>query len=107
MIVIVVAAAEMVGHIRRSVVIDGAALIFRVEIFQDDAAHPVAFLQLHLCSHHDVLERIVEVALLLLLHEVLAFGIAIIVEEEHLRMVFKVMVGIERSTPSRHVVVQA
>ena len=94
-VIVVVASADLDIHIRGVVVIHGATLIFRIEIFYDDAFQPRGLLQLQFRTQEPVFEVVAEIA------------VTTLAEVGHHRVVLEELVGIESYVPCRLVEIQA
>ena len=94
-IVIVVTPTDMVAHGRSMIMIDGAALVFRIQILYHYIVHSTATFEIEFHPEHHVGKGIEEIAVFLTLIPFIALAIAIIIEHEHRAMVFKIFVGID------------
>ena len=104
-VVVVIVAGDMVGDIHGMVVIERAALILGIEILYHHIMEPAAVLEIEFGTEHDVLE-VIHIETAVLLHHILvALAIAVVVEHEHTRMVFKEVVGVKPQPPGIGVVV--
>lgn len=106
MVVIVVHACDVVADVLRVVVVVRSALILRVYILEDEAAQPCAVLHVELGTEHHVLQIVHEVAALLPCVPLFALAVAVVVEQEHLAVVFEEVVGVYREAPQIGVKVQ-
>ena len=106
-VVVAVAAADVVGQRGRVVVVDGAALVLRVDILKHDVAQPRAILYVQLQAEQHVLQVVDEVATLLPDSPLVACSVAVVVELQHRRVVFEVFIDVESQLPGIVVVVHA
>ena len=106
-VVVVVTAADVVGYVFSVVVVDGARLVFRVEILDNYFLDNAAFLQRQFASEHDVLKVVEQVAVVLLHVPFGSCPVAVVVEEEQLGVVVEIVVGIDAEIPRRRVVVDS
>ena len=105
-VVEVVLTAEVVGDGCGVVVIDGAALIFRVEILENEIVEPRIGFVVIFETEHPVFKIVDEITVLFLHLPFIARSVAVVVHEEHGRMVLEELVGIQRETAPVAVVVQ-
>ena len=100
MVVIVLSTSNVIVHARIVVVVDWAALVPRIQEFDHHGVQPSHLGQLQVCTQHDVFERIEQVTVLLARVPFRTRPIAIVIQEEHGRMILEVMVGIECKAPT-------
>ena len=105
-VVVVVHACDVVADVLGAVVVIRSALILGVDILEDEAAQPSAVLQVELGAEHHVLQTVHEVAALLPCVPLFALAVAVVVEQEHLAVVFEEVVGVYREAPQVGVEVQ-
>ena len=98
-VVIVVDAGYLVADVLRVVVVVGATLVFCVDVFGYDVAQPSAVFQFQFAAKHDVFKVVEEVAAMYALVPVVARAVAVVVDMEHLTIIFKEVVGIYRESP--------
>ena len=99
MVIVIVHTCHMVGDVFGVVMIVRAALKFRMDVFKYHVAKPTPILDVQLCAEHEIFQ-LVEIETAVFLHIVFLSGsIAVIVEMEQGRMVFKEMIGIKPQRP--------
>ena len=107
MVVIIVYASYVVGERRSVVVIHRSALILCVYILEHYVAYPRAIFEVHLHAEHHVLQVVEQKLALFLLLPLVTAAVAVVVDEEHGGVVFKILVGVYAQTPAVTVVVHA
>ena len=106
-VVEVVVATHVHLVVMRVVVVNRSALVFGIDILHYDVPYPPVVLEVELHSEEPVGE-VVEYELTFLLHiPLLARSVTVVVNQEHGRMVFEILVGIERELPGIGIVVQS
>ena len=89
------------------VVVDGAALVFGIDVFKHHVLYHAVVLEAEFGAEHHVFEVVEHVATLLLRHPFCTFSVAVVVELQHGGVVFKELVGIKRQLPYVGIVVDA
>ena len=105
-IIIVVHSCQVVGNVHRMVVIERSALILGIEILEHHIAKPCAVRKIQFGTQHDVLQLITIVSVLLAVLPFLTLAITVVVEEKHLTVVLKEMIGINTDMPGVGLVVE-
>ena len=98
-VVVLVATGDMGADVLAVVVIDGTALVFRVQILHDDVLQPGQPLQVQVESQHIVFQVVHEEVEAFFLVPVGTAAVAVVVEQEHAGVVFKIVVEIEGHAP--------
>ena len=91
----------MLGHVGRMVVINGAALVFGIDILCHHFLQPRRAIQPQFTTQKPIFKIIHEIALPLHVLCIAARAPPILVEMNHRRVVFKIMIGIKTHAPRR------
>ena len=106
-VVEIIYAADVVAAPLAVVVVQRATLVLGVDVFQHYGIEPVVGLVVVFYSEKPVFQAVEEIASALACVPILALPVAVVIEHEHRRMVFKVFVGIHAEAPPVAVVVHA
>lgn len=105
-VVVVVTACDVVAHGGRTVVVDGAALVLGVQVLHHHVPEPGAVMEVQLQPQHDVFQVVEHEATVFLLVPLFPLSVAIVVHEEHLRVVIEIVVSVEMSPEEVAIVVE-